>query len=51
MEDKRYRDYFIINNDFWHLPYIGRVVNSKYEDLHYIVSADGENYTVKPINK
>ena len=33
MEDQRYRDYLKINSDFWHLPYIGRVVNSKYEEL------------------
>lgn len=33
MEDKRYRDYLKIDNDFWQLPYIGRAVNSKYEEL------------------
>ena len=33
MEDKRYRDYLKIENDFWQLPYIGRAVNNKYEEL------------------
>ena len=33
MEDKRYREYLKIENDFWQLPYIGRAVNDKYEEL------------------
>ena len=33
MEDKRYRSYLKIENNFWQLPYIGRAVNDKYEEL------------------
>ena len=48
MEDQRYRDYLKINSDFWHLPYIGRAVNSKYEELFdhngYYPSDDYNNH-------
>lgn len=33
MDNQRYREYLKPDAEFWQLPYIGRAVNSKYEEL------------------